>query len=164
MALLTYMPTDIVISVAGLFDIGGYAAGTFVEINKDTTPYQTQSSMDGQTSRTFVYDANYTVVVTLAQTSQSNDILNSLHAVDLASQLGKLPFLIRDKNGSTTFFSPTAWIENYPKVGFSNGMETRIWTFKCSDCVLSVGGAGEKDLVNQLLGLLPGVSNFVGGL
>lgn len=164
MALLTYSPQRISVSVAGLFDIEGFAQGTFVEITKEVTPYQYQSAMDGQTSRTFTYDANFSVKIHLAQTSSSNDILNSLHAVDLVTQLGKVPFLIRDKNGSTMFFSPTAWIENYPDVGFSDQMETRVWTFKCSDCVLTVAGAGEANLLNQLIGLAPGAADLFGVL
>lgn len=164
MALLTYVPAQIDVTVAGFINIAGFAQGSFVEIRKDISPYQMQSSMDGQTSRTFVYDANYTVVVTLAQSSESNNDLNTLHALDLASQLGKVPLMIRDKSGSTTFFSPSAWIENYPEIVFSGDLESRKWTFKCSDCVLTVGGSGDSNLLNQLAGLLPGAANILGGL
>lgn len=153
MALLTYAPYQVSISLAGLFDIEGFADGTFIEISKDVAPYQYQRGMDGQSSRTYTYDPTYTITITLAQTSKSNDILNRLHTIDLATQLGKIPLLIRDKNGNTNFFSPTAWIENYPVIAFSGGMETRVWTLKCSEGVLQAGGAGEGNVLDTLLGL-----------
>lgn len=164
MALLTYVPSQVSISIAGLFDIEGLADGTFVEINKEVAPYQSQVGMDGQVSRTFIYDATYTVTITLAQTSKSNNLLNSLHALDLATQAGKVPLFIRDKEGSTTFFSPNAWVENQPKVSYSKDMETRVWSLRCTEGVLIVGGSGDAGLIDTALGLLPGVSSLLGGI
>lgn len=164
MALLTYVPSQVSVTIAGLFDIEGFADGTFIEIVKEVAPYQAQVGMDGQVSRTFTFDATYTVTLTLAQTSKSNNLLNRLHAIDLATQLGKVPFFLRDKEGSTTFFSPTAWIENQPRVSFSKDMETRIWSLRCTDGVLVVGGSGDTKLLDTALGLLPGVSNLLGGI
>lgn len=163
MALLTYVPSQLDVSLAGFINISGFAQGSFLEIRKDVTPYQYQSAMDGQTSRTFVYDANYTVTLTLAQSSESNNDLNSLHALDLATQLGKVPLMIRDKSGSTTFFSPTAWIENYPELVFSDGMEGRQWTIRCTEGRLTVGGSGDANLFDRLVGQLPGIANLFGG-
>lgn len=163
MALLTYVPSQIDVSLAGFINISGFADGSFVEIRKDVTPYQTQAAMDGTTSRTFVFDTNYTITLTLAQSSQSNNDLNSLHALDLATQLGKVPLLIRDKSGSTVLFAPTAWIENYPDLVFSNNMESRQWVIKCTDAVLTVGGAGDSNVFQQLIGLLPNAANLLGG-
>lgn len=163
MALLTYDPSQVSVTVAGLFDIEGFVDGTFVEITKEVPPYQYQSGMDGQTSRTITNDTNYSVVLTLAQTSKSNNLLSNLHAVDLATQLGKVPLLIRDKSGSTTFFSPTMWVESSPVLGFSNSMEPRVWTLKCTQGVLRVGGAGDASLIDSLLAGLPTLSNILGG-
>lgn len=163
MALLTYVPSQVSVTVAGLFDIEGFADGTFIEVTKEIAPYQAQVGMDGQVSRTFVYDATYAVTITLAQTSRSNNLLNRLHAIDLATQSGKVPLFIRDKEGSTTFFSPNAWIENQPKVSFSQEMETRIWNFRCTAGVLSVGGSGDVRAIDQAISLLPGLSSLLGG-
>lgn len=163
MAVLTYCPDQVTISLAGLLDVKGYADGTFVEIEKDTAPYTYQSSMDGETARTFRKNNTYTVRVTLAQSSETNNILTALHSVDIATQLGKVPLLIRDRSGTTNFFSPSAWIENYPVVSFSNDMEVRVWTFKCSDGVLIVGGNADQNLLTDALGLAGPLSSFLGG-
>ncbi len=163
MALLTYIPAQVDVSLAGFINISGFADGSFIDIKKDISPYQSTRAMDGTTSRTFVFDTNYTVTLTLAQSSPSNNDLNSLHALDLATQMGKVPLLIRDKSGSTLLFSPTAWVENYPDIVFSKNMEARQWVLKCSDAVLTVGGAGDANVFEQLLGLLPNAVNILGG-
>lgn len=163
MAVYTYSPDRVSVSLAGLLDIEGFASGTFVEIEKDAAPYSYQTAMDGEASRTFRKDNTYTVSVTLAQSSPSNNILSALHSVDLATQLGKIPLLIRDRSGTTNFFSPNVWIVTYPKVSFSNDIETRVWTFKCADGVLLVGGNGEQNLVLAALGLAGPVAGFLGG-
>lgn len=163
MALLTYCPDQVTISLAGLVDVQGYAEGAFVEISKDVSPYSYQSSMDGETGRTFRKDNTYTVRITLAQSSPTNDILSALHSVDVATQLGKVPLLIRDRSGTTNFFSPNAWVENYPVVGFSQNVETRVWTFKCSDGAILVGGNDQQNLAVAALGLAGPLSSFLGG-
>lgn len=154
MALLTYTPHDVSVNIAGLYDISGFSDGTFIELSKEVAPYSYSSAMDGETTRTFVNDSNYRVTLTLAQSSPSNNILNALHAVDVATQLGKFPLMIRDRSGTTNFFSPNVWIENVPNVTFGKDMDTRKWVFNCSECTLLVGGS-EKNTVADILGLLP---------
>lgn len=163
MAVLTYNPADISVSLAGLVDISGFVAGTFIQIEKEVAPYTYQTAMDGETSRTFRTDRNYQMTITLAQSSPSNDVLNALHALDVATQLGKIPVLMRDKQGTTTFFSPNAWIENYPTVSYSNGIESRVWVFKCTECTMLVGGSGEGSALTTLLGAAPTIASFIGG-
>lgn len=163
MAIYTYSPDRVIVSLAGLLDISGFAKGTFVEIEKDIAPYTFQAAADGEISRTFTKNDNYTVRVTLAQSSESNNILSALHSVDIATQLGKLPLLVRDRSGTTNFFSLNAWIEKYPTVSFSGDLETRVWTFKCSNGALLVGGNGEENLVLAALGLAGPISGFLGG-
>ena len=160
MALFTYIPYDVTVNIAGLFDIEGWAEGTFIEIEKEVSPYTYQSSMDGETSRTFVKDDNYKVTITLAQSSPSNNLLNAIHSIDVATQLGKLPLFIKDGSGSTKFFSPNAWIENVPAVTLSESLEPRKWVFKCTQCTMLVGGQ-ESDIVADLLGLLPTVEGLI---
>lgn len=163
MAVLTYSPDQVVVTLAGFIVVSGFASNQFVEIEKELAPYSYQSAMDGETSRTFKKDGNYSVKLTLAQSSESNNNLNALHAVDLATQLGKVPLLIRDRSGTTNFFSPNAWIENYPVVTFSKDIETRVWSLKCTDGILLVGGNGDQNILTDLLGLSAVASSFLGG-
>ena len=163
MAILTYSPDQVGVTLAGFIVVSGFASGQFISIEKDLAPYTYHSGMDGETGRTFKRDGNYTVTITLAQSSESNNTLSALHAVDIATQLGKVPLLIRDGSGTTNFFSPNAWVENYPTVSFSKDLETRAWTLKCTEGVLLVGGNAKQNLLTDLLGLSGVAASFLGG-
>lgn len=159
MALLTYSPDDVDVLLAGLIPIRGFVDGTFIQVEKEVTPYSYQSAMDGETSRTFKFDQNYKVTITLAHSSPSNSDMNAMHALDIATQLGKLPFMIRDRNGTTSFFSPNAWIENYPTVTYSRGVEARTWVLRCTEGVLTVGGNDNSDFAD-FISLLSNIGSF----
>lgn len=165
MGILTYDPAQVSVSLAGLYTIEGYANGTFLEISKDTKPYSNQTAMDGEVSRLFLKDDNFTIHLTLAQSSLSNNILSALHSVDLATQLGKFPILIQDKSGTTKFFSTNAWIESYPDASFGNSLDTRQWTIQCSNGVYALGGndLGTTATIASLLALAPDVADILGG-
>lgn len=151
MALLTYSPKDITISLAGLHTISGYVDGTFIKISKDVAPFKTAVAMDGETARLFQEDGTYTVDITLAQSSSSNSVLSTLWNIDAATQLGKFPIFVRDGNGQTTFFSAMSWIEQAPDVTFGKDIESRTWKFRCCYAGLTVGGAGNSSLIESAI-------------
>lgn len=164
MALKTYSPRDILVSIAGLHTVQGYADGTFVRIYKESAPFGMKRAMDGSVERLFNKDEGYKVDLTLAQSSETNNILSAIHNVDIATKAGKFPLLIRDMKGQTSFFAGTAWVEDIPEVTFSNGMETRTWIFGCTQAGLLVGGNGDVTSIESALlagtSFLPVLSDF----
>lgn len=152
MAMLTYKPTEVIVSLAGLFRVEGFANGTFLEIVKEVKPYHHETAMDGEVARLYTKSDNYQIVLTLAQSSLANNILSALHQVDLATHLGKFPVMIQDKSGTTKFFTTNAWVESLPPATFGNSMEVRKWTLQCSNGVFSLGG-NDNDTLAQLASL-----------
>ena len=150
-SLNTYSPSDVIVSLAGLHTVTGYADGTFVEIRKEGRPFDKQRSMDGHTARIYNEDQSFHVYLTLMQSSSSNNILSMLYNVDRATRIGKFPLIIKDGSGSTTFAAATAWIENIPVVRFANNLSTYTWTFSCSDAIIAVGGNDEQSAVEDAL-------------
>ncbi|MNF36754.1 hypothetical protein D3C85_816570 [compost metagenome] len=169
MALHTYSPKDVSITIAGLHTIDGYVDGTFVKIIKNTKPFETQVAMDGTRERLYHFDDGYNLELTLAQSSTSNNILSALHNIDIVTRAAKFILMLRDGSGQTTFFSATTWIESIPDVTFSNGMESRVWTLGCSDAALQIAGNGATSAVEDVLmtgaALLPVFKEFglIGG-
>ena len=147
----TYSPSDVLVSLAGLHTVTGYADGTFIEIKKLGKPFETQRAMDGDISRIYHEDKGYKVKLTLMQSSSSNNILSMLYNVDLATRLGKFPLIIKDGSGSTTFVSLTTWIEEQPEVKFASTLSTYTWEFGCSDAILSIGGNDSTSAVEDAL-------------
>lgn len=157
-----YSPKDVVVLLGGFYQVTGYAEDTFINILRDVKPFDAERAMDGEQARIYRKDTGYTVELTLAQSSPTNNILSAMYNVDIATQMGKFPLMIKDLKGSTTFFAGTAWIESPPDVSFSNGMETRTWTFGTAQAALNIGGNTEG-VALDILGLtaaLPLLKDF----
>jgi hypothetical protein len=148
-----YSPSDVTITIAGLYTVTGYAEGTFVRISKDTQQVYTTRAMDGTMSRVKSPDTGWSVAITLAQSSSANDIFSTLWNVDKVTGMGKFPLFIKDGSGSTMFMAATAWIEEVPEIVFSNQMETRTWYFAATDVVVNIGGNGDSNDLSSILGL-----------
>ena len=161
-ALHHYSPEDVTILVAGLLQIEGLAEGSFVTISKDTMPFTSVRTTDGQLHRIYVNDQSYTMTLTLMSTSESNDFLTKLWQIDELSKLGKFPMLVKDQLGSSLFFSATSWIESVPDSEFTDNISTRTWVFKCAQAAINIGSNAEEssaitDLLNIASSALPGL-------
>ncbi|WP_278939100.1 phage structural protein [Pseudomonas helleri] len=152
MALLTYSPKDVTVTIAGIHTATGYADGQFIKISKSGRNVERLRAMDGETARIFRKDENFKFELTLAQSSTTNNFLTTLYNIDVATHLGKFPILMKDHKGQSFFFSGIAWIEDMPDVVFSNQMETRTWVFTCTYAGLTIGGNGTpSDMEDALL-------------
>lgn len=151
MAISTYSPSDVTITLAGMHSVSGYADGTFVRITKDMKPFSKVRAMDGEISRMYFEDAGYKVELTLMQSSSTNNVLTSLYNIDAATRMGKFPLFVKDGRGQTSFLAATAWIEQLPEVTFGAELNTRTWILGCSDVVLTVGGNEDVSVIEESL-------------
>ncbi|WOZ57483.1 tail tube protein [Pseudomonas phage vB_PseuGesM_254] len=151
MALMTYSPKDVLVTIAGLHTATGYADGQFIKITKGSRNVERLRAMDGETCRIFRKDENYKFELTLAQSSATNNFLTTLYNIDVATRLGKFPILMKDTKGQSTFFSGIAWIEDMPDVVFSNQMETRTWVFTCTYAGITIGGNADTGFMEDAL-------------
>ena len=146
-----YSPSDVIVSVAGMHTITGYADGTFIRIIKEAKPFEKQRAMDGEVSRIYNDDNVYRVELSIMQSSGSNNVLGMLYNIDLATRIGKFPLFIKDTRGQTSFISATTWIEQPPDVVFSNDLQVWTWTFGCTDATMVYGSNEDTGLLEQAL-------------
>jgi hypothetical protein len=151
MALSTYSPSDVTITIAGMHSVTGYTDGTFVRITKDLKPFSKVRAMDGEQARMYFDDAGYKVELTLMQSSSSNNILQMIYNIDTVTHMGKFPLFIKDGRGQTSFLAATAWIEQIPEVTFGTELSDRTWIFGCSDVALTIGGNEDTSLIEDAL-------------
>jgi hypothetical protein len=151
MAISTYSPADVSVTIAGMHSVTGYVDGTFVRITKDIKPFSKVRAMDGEQARMYFDDAGYKVELSLAQSSGTNNVLWMLYNIDTTTHMGKFPLFIKDGRGQTNFLAATAWIEEIPEVTFGTEMSERKWVFGCSDVVLVVGGNTDTSLIEDSL-------------
>ncbi|MDB5849791.1 MAG: hypothetical protein JWP29_3543 [Rhodoferax sp.] len=123
----TYDASKVLISVGG-FPISGFADGTFVTVTEMTEGVASQAGADGEVARSMSNDPRVTVVITLQQTSLSNQVLSTLYRVDKLSGSGVVPLAIEDLLGGMLFFAGQAWITKAAEAGFGKEVGTRAWT------------------------------------
>lgn len=165
--LATYSPEDVEILIAGFVAITGMSNNTFVRVQKNTPAYTSKESADGKISRVFRPSTSYTVTLTLASTSASNDVLTVLSKADQITQTAKFPLLIKDLSGSTLLFAQSCWIEDIPDTSLSTEVTERNWIFQCADATFHVGGNESassllEDLFYAAGGLAAGNQSFEG--
>lgn len=142
MALYTFDPKSVVISIAGV-PISGFADGTFLEITADNPQFSKVVGADGYTTRVKSNNYGAVMTLTLSQTSPSNDVLSGILALDRVSNSGVVPILIKDMSGTTVVFSATGWIQQFPDVAFGNEVNNRAWTIDLADIDIFIGGNGD---------------------
>jgi hypothetical protein len=165
MGVFNYNPDVVNVLVAGFIHMDGFVDGTFVSVTKDMPSYSSRRTTDGTITRLKNNDKNYTVEITLASGSDSNEVLTKLWQLDDITGMGKLPLMIKDHSGSDLFFSATAWIEGIPPIVKSTGIDSRTWVFKATQAVINIGGNGEpsgllEDITNLAIGALPGLGGI----
>jgi len=157
--LANYSPESVIILVAGLHTVTGYAEGSFISIEKVTPTSSARESADGVVSRVIRNSSLYNVRLTLAQSSDSNGVLSIFHNVDrLTNGRAKFPFIMKDKRGSSVMFAAEAWISSVPESTFSSGVEGRTWEIVCAGATNNVGGNyDESSIVEDVLGVGAGL-------
>lgn len=135
-----YSPEDVTVLLGGIYPIEGFVDGSFVSVQKDSPNFTSRVSADGKVSRVRTASRQYTVTLSLTSYAGANKILTALAELDFRATNARLPLMIKDNKGSTTFFSPEAWVAQPTGVEFGIDITERAWTFSCSDGVLIAGG------------------------
>ncbi len=139
MTLRTYDPKEVHIIVGG-FEMLGLADGTFLTVSRNNDAYSMVAGADGETSRAKSNDKTGSAVLTLQQTSPSNDILSGFAIADELSNSGVIPIIVTDALGTTTLFSAEGWGKKLPDAEFSKEISNRVWTFDLASIDAFIGG------------------------
>lgn len=142
MPVRTYDPKQVILAIGGV-PMSGYADGTFIRVSRSTDSFSKVSGADGVVSRSKSNDFSGEVVVTLAQTSPSNDVLSAFLAADELTNKGVLPILCKDMSGRSIHFTGFAWIRKPADAEYGKDIANREWTLDCADLVM--GTAGNAD-------------------
>ena len=156
--LLHYSPEDIIFVFGGVHEVTGFVDGSFINISKDESSFNTSVTADGLPTRVRSSNSLFTISLTLHSASESNQVLSYALTLDEATKMGKFPIIIKDRLGSSLFFSPTTWIESRPDSEWSTDVTEREWMFKCYNGTFNVGSNDSptgmtEDLLNAALGL-----------
>lgn len=136
---LTYDPKSVQLIVGGAI-IGGFAADEFIDVEFDVDAYTKYVGCGGEVARIKSTNRAGKITVRLMQSSPSNDELSLLAELDAFANSGAVPFLLREKNGSTLFSAVFCWVRKLPKTSWRKEVEMREWTLDTSGMIAFVGG------------------------
>jgi hypothetical protein len=123
----SYDPKKVIITFGGV-PIGGYADGTFVQIDPSGETWTKKVGADGEVVRGLSNDNTDTIQITLLQTSLSNHYLRTVMNADRLTGLGMLPLSFTDLNTMETHFWPQAWVSTRPATGRATETTDTQWT------------------------------------
>lgn len=138
-AVRTYDPKQVK-TIFGATPMSGFPEGTFVKISRNGPAFEKSKGADGSVDRVNKNANDFTVTLTLKQTSPVNAILSGLLVADILTNSGILPLTIKDLSGTTLFHAPEAWISKDPEAEFSDGLSNREWTFETGPGAFLCGG------------------------
>jgi len=124
---MTYDPKRVIITLGGV-PIGGYADGTFVNVEGNSETWTKKVGADGEVVRALSNDNTHTVQITLMQTSLSNAYLKTVYKADKLTGLGMLPLSFTDLNTMETKFWPQSWVSTEPPTGRAKETTDVQWT------------------------------------
>ena len=146
----TYSPSDVSILIAG-HEISGLADGTFVTIEPEEKFFETKRNADGSMSRTLKRTQPYKLVLSITQTSPSNDYLNLLLNLDKTFADAVVPAYIKDWSSGTSILIAQIWIDSLPQIVYANGMEMREWELCFTSEIISLSGENQDGLYQTFL-------------
>ena len=141
----TYSPEflDVIVSNDVMSHIiNGYSEGTFVSIEPFEDRITPVYGAKGEAYRAFSAVKAFNIMVTLSQTSHSNDVLTYLLDNDRESLDGTFTITVKDSSGTTLMVDRCAYIGTEPTQAFSGGgtIESREWTIHAPSPDRMIGG------------------------
>lgn len=123
----TYSPSDVQLIIGG-YPVGGWQS---ISINRRTDSFRTIAGIRGKHTRVPSRDTSATITFPLLQTSPSNEVLSTIHELDILNGTARLSLTLKDGSGKSVFSTDEGYITGYPEVVFSGDFEYRVWKIFC---------------------------------
>jgi hypothetical protein len=120
----------------------GLGPDEFVTIEQNEDTFTDEQGIDGEVVRSNNLDYRATIVITLMQTSATNDLFSALHNTDRKSKNGAgiATIYIRDRQGRSLHTGAKAWISKTPQRAYARKAGTRVWTIRVAKLESFDGG------------------------
>jgi len=137
-----YDPNRVSIIIAGLPITSGFAEDEMITIEREGDAFTDVVGVDGEVSRSKLFDNRATVKLKLMQTSPNNALLTAMYLQDKLGDngAGVGPFAVKDKGGTTLYTAEHCWISKPPDATFGTKATPREWTIRVASLIEFAGG------------------------
>lgn len=118
--------------------ISGFGDADLVVAAPNEDDVQEFVGTDGEVTIAATNNPTLRVTITLAQSSASNDYLDTLRKQP-GAPIPVFTFALNDLNGNTIVLG-NAWVFRRPDVGFAKGVSTRVWQLGVEVTSQALGG------------------------
>lgn len=139
------------------YRVVGFMEDSMVTVTPAVDRYTPYNGADNTGARIKNGNKSASVVLTLQQTSPSNDVLTELLLKDSVSRRnsGMFSVLVKDASGRSLASARQAYLTKLPEMAFTSGMSSREWTIYAFNAELYSGGNSlmlpdEVDALNLL--------------
>lgn len=145
--LATFAPNDVTIIISQAstgvsHTVSGFAADSIVSVERDSEAFAMHTGADNTATRIYLPNTSGKITISLAQTSNSNDVLTWLYNHDLSvlNAKGLFSITVKDNSGRTSFYSVESYIGMIPHAAFGTSMQNREWVIHGRDLQMNLGG------------------------
>lgn len=135
----TYDPQKVILSFGGIV-LTGYAKGSYIKAKRNTDTFTVVVGAAGEESWDKKSDRSGEVEVTLMASSQDNDALMAIYAVDELTGAGLSPLMIKELNGTTLVHAAFARLSKPADVERAVEQGNAVWLFRSTNLEINVGG------------------------
>ena len=143
MSLSTFAPNEVTISLIGpdwQHVVTGFAEDQMISIERQSETFEMYIGADDSPTRIYKANTALMMTITLAQTSESNDVLSAVYGRDRATRNGVFTILVTDNSGRSRYFAEEAYIGTVPNASYGNSMQTREWVIHAPNSEMTIGG------------------------
>lgn len=129
--------SKLVMVALGNHSVSGLADDSFLTVEPVGSGILSKSGCDGEVSRAVDPNSQYSVKLTVLQTSDSNKWLQKQHNLDLETGEGMFPIMIKDIKGGMLFQAEAAWIVKQTSRQYGKDTNNREWEIQTGPAKLN---------------------------
>lgn len=121
----------------------GYADGEFVLIEEASPRIVKVVGTDGEVTVSKHFDRTATVTIKLFHTSDGNDVLDGMAALNVKGKpglQGVKPLYIRDRQGRSIHEAAHCWVEEMPSASYDRTATAREWKLGVAQLTNTIKG------------------------
>jgi len=127
-------------NTVGPYTLKGLAEGDFLDIAQHEVSFVMGIGATGEGVRSKTNNRSGSFTYRLMQTSEDNQKMETIRALDSLANAGIIPISVSDISGFDEHIAPECWIRKPPDVTYGRDAGMREWIFDTADISMFCGG------------------------
>lgn len=145
-----YVPGKVKVNIGGA-DVGGFAPGTFLTMERSSDNTQSDVGAGGDPAHTKSSDLTGTIELTLLQTSDTNRTLSGIQALDDFTQdITFFDMTVTDPSGGTVAQADSVHIKKAAPITLADGQTAKTWNLFADELIYTDAPPGFVEVAGKV--------------